>query len=168
MVALDYIRIRRWRTLRLTAATLTTTVLRRITRPCTICTIRSTTSCTLPGLLWRILIRNTRLLTRKLPTTRLVLGHRPIIHVSLSLRPRVADDIVRCSLATAFLVRNRAVAVVAVIRVGVLQNDVPGVQEAGQEAQTAERDVDEGVSGAETAFYPDWWYVSECRCRRRA
>lgn len=67
----------------------------------------------------------------------------------------MADDIVRCSLATAFLVRNRAVAVVAVIRVGVLQNDVPGVQEAGQEAQTAERDVDEGVSGAETAFYPD-------------
>lgn len=38
---------------------------------------------------------------------------------------------------------------------GKLGDDVPGVEEAGQEAQRAEEDVDEGVGGAEAAFYPD-------------
>lgn len=33
--------------------------------------------------------------------------------------------------------------------------DVPGVEETGEEAETAEGEVDEGVGGAETAFYPD-------------
>jgi hypothetical protein len=165
MVALDHIRIRRRRALRLTAATLTSKVLRRIPRSCTIRTTRSTASCTLPALLRRILIRNTRLLTRKLAPTRLILGHRTIIHASLSLRPGMADDIVRCSLTSAFLVRNRPVAVIAIVGVRVLQDNVPGVQEAGQEAQAAERDVDEGVGGAKTSLYPDWWCVSQCWCR---
>jgi hypothetical protein len=55
----------------------------------------------------------------------------------------MADHIVRRSLAAAFLVWNGPVAVVAVVGVGVLQDDVPGMQEAGQEAEAAERNVDE-------------------------
>ena len=39
--------------------------------------------------------------------------------------------------------------------VGVFGDDVPGVQEAGEEAKTAEGEVDEGVDGAEAGFHPD-------------
>lgn len=37
-----------------------------------------------------------------------------------------------------------------------LGDDVPGVQEAGYEAEHAEEEVDEGVEGAEPGFDPDW------------
>lgn len=37
----------------------------------------------------------------------------------------------------------------------VLRDDVPGVQEAGEEAEDAEEEVDEGVGGADARFYPD-------------
>jgi hypothetical protein len=41
------------------------------------------------------------------------------------------------------------------LELGVLGDDVPGVQEAGEEAEHAEEDVDEGVGGAEAGFNPD-------------
>lgn len=40
----------------------------------------------------------------------------------------------------------------------VLRDDVPGVQEAGQEAEDAEEEVDEGVGGADAGFYPDCFW----------
>lgn len=42
------------------------------------------------------------------------------------------------------------------VLVGEFGNNVPGVQEAGEEPEHAEENVDEGVGGAEAAFYPDW------------
>jgi hypothetical protein len=44
---------------------------------------------------------------------------------------------------------------VLVGRLGVLCDDVPGVQEAGQEAEDSEADVDEGVGAADAALDPD-------------
>jgi hypothetical protein len=40
------------------------------------------------------------------------------------------------------------------VRVGVLQDDVPGVEEAGQEAETAEGEVNEGVCATDAALDP--------------
>ena len=40
-------------------------------------------------------------------------------------------------------------------QLGVLGDDVPGVDESGEETETAEEDVDDGVGGAETALDPD-------------
>jgi hypothetical protein len=140
VVALDHIRVRGRRTLGLTAAPLTTKMLRRIPGP--VRTIRSLSS--LSVLLRRILVRNTGLLSRELSTTRLLLRHRAIVHTALlSLRASVADDIVCSALTATLLVGHRAVTVVAVIWIGVLQDDVPGVEKAGEEAEAAERDVDE-------------------------
>lgn len=44
---------------------------------------------------------------------------------------------------------------VLVGRLGVLGDDVPGVQETRDEAQNGEEDVDEGVGAADAAFDPD-------------
>lgn len=41
---------------------------------------------------------------------------------------------------------------------GVLGDDVPGVQQAGDQAENAEEDVDQGVCAADTAFDPDYKY----------
>ncbi len=41
------------------------------------------------------------------------------------------------------------------LELGVLGDDVPGVEEAGEEAEHTEEDVDEGVGGAETGLNPD-------------
>lgn len=150
MIALNDIRIRRRWTLRLTATPLTTEMLRRISRP------RASTLTTLRTLLGRILVCHARLLSRKLSTTRLLLGHGAIVHAALSLRPSMIDYIVCRALAAALLVGYRPVAVVAIARVGVLQDNVPGVQKAGEEAEAAKRDVDEGVGGAEASLDPDW------------
>lgn len=43
-----------------------------------------------------------------------------------------------------------------VVGLGELGDDVPGVEEAGNETETAERDIDEGVCGAEAALDPDY------------
>jgi len=43
---------------------------------------------------------------------------------------------------------------VRVVGVWVLEDDVPSVQQAGEEAQAAEGDVDEGISAAYTTFDP--------------
>lgn len=42
-----------------------------------------------------------------------------------------------------------------VVGVGVLEDYVPGVEEAREEAEAAERDVDEGVCAADAALDPD-------------
>lgn len=44
---------------------------------------------------------------------------------------------------------------VVVVRVG--GDDVPGVQEAGEETEAGEEDVDEGVGAADAGFDPDCW-----------
>lgn len=62
------------------------------------------------------------------------------------------SDVVVCD-ATAFRVLA-ADGLVLRARVRVTRDDVPGVDEAGEVAETAEGDVDEGVGGAETGFYP--------------
>lgn len=41
------------------------------------------------------------------------------------------------------------------LELGVLGDDVPGVEEAGEEAEHAEEDVDEGVGRAEAGLDPD-------------
>lgn len=53
-------------------------------------------------------------------------------------------------LAFGVLLRNGGVGLV-----GVQVDDVPGVQQAGEETETAEEDVYEAVSAAEAAFDPD-------------
>lgn len=150
MIPLDNIRIsRRW-SLRLTATSFPTQVLWRISR----------TAGTLPTLLGRILVRNTSLLSRELSTTRLLLRHSAVVHTALlARRPRVRNNIVSGALTAALVVRHWAV---AVIRIGILEDDVPGVEKAGEEAETAEGDVDEGVGGADTALYPYYRSVSSC------
>ena len=45
--------------------------------------------------------------------------------------------------------------VVVVVGFGVEGDDVPGVEEAGDVAEGAEEDVDEGVGGADAGFDPD-------------
>jgi hypothetical protein len=40
------------------------------------------------------------------------------------------------------------------VRIGVFEDDVPGVNQAGQEAETAECDVDERVCAAYTTLDP--------------
>lgn len=40
------------------------------------------------------------------------------------------------------------------VRLGVFEDDVPGVEEAGEETETAERDVDERVCAAYPALDP--------------
>ena len=39
---------------------------------------------------------------------------------------------------------------------GVFGDDVPGVEKAGEEAEAAEGEVDEGVGAADAGFDPDW------------
>ena len=48
-----------------------------------------------------------------------------------------------------------SVVVVVVVGFGVEGDDVPGVEEAGDVAEGAEEDVDEGVGGADAGFDPD-------------
>lgn len=50
---------------------------------------------------------------------------------------------------------------VVVVRFGILGDDVPCVQQAGEEAEHAEGDVDDGVGAAEAAFDPDYGYGEE-------
>lgn len=54
---------------------------------------------------------------------------------------------------------------VLVGRFGVLGDDVPSVEEAGDKAENAEQDVDERVGAADTALDPDYfyWLVSKLR-----
>lgn len=136
MIPFDDIRVRRRRTLRLTAAPLATHLLGR-TR--TTSTLRA-----LPSLLRLILAGDARLL--------LLLRHSAVIHPALlACRPRVRDNVVRGALAAALAITNLAIPIVGI---RVLQDRVPGVQQAGEEAEAAEGDVDERVGGADAALYP--------------
>jgi len=84
------------------------------------------------------------------------------VSLSLSSIPspataRLAPDVVVCDSAAvlipvaAFRVRDDFIVVVAFRVAG---NDVPGMEEAGEVAEHAEEDVDEGVSGADARFDP--------------
>lgn len=150
MVALDDIRISgRW-PFRLTAATLSANLLRRTPRA----------SSTLSTFLRRILVCDSGLLTRELSASRLLLRHRAVIHATLLARRACVRDHVVCgALAAAFVLGYLAITVVGI---GVLQDDVPGVEQAGEKAEAAEGDVDERIGGADTAFdphYSDGQYV---------
>ena len=68
----------------------------------------------------------------------------------------------------AVFVRDGLVAVVLALRV--VGDDVPGMQEAGEVAQDAEGDVDEGVGGAEPGLDPDCGdllVITACACFSR-
>ena len=80
----------------------------------------------------------------------------------LSLRRFVRNVVVRHTAALGVPAmsvpgRNALVALcVLVIGLGMLEDDVPGVYEAGEVAEAAEGDVDDGVGGADADFDPDY------------
>lgn len=61
----------------------------------------------------------------------------------------LVDIIVRHRAPLAAILRQAVV-----VRLRVFRDDVPGVHQAGDETQAAEREVDEGVGAAETSFHP--------------
>lgn len=63
----------------------------------------------------------------------------------------MCDDIV-CGASVATLAAVDLL--VLLVLVGVLQDNVPGVQEAGQKSEAAECDVDDGVSAADALLDP--------------
>ena len=73
-----------------------------------------------------------------------------LLSAVISSRWLVADEVV-CD-ALAFCVSD---GLVVVVTFRVAGNDVPGVQEARKVSQHTEKDVDQRVSGADTAFDPD-------------
>lgn len=75
-----------------------------------------------------------------------------IARLSLARRLLVRDDIVRGAPVAALAAVHL---LVLLVRVWVLQDDVPGVQEAGQESETAEGDVYEGVGAADALLDPN-------------
>lgn len=81
----------------------------------------------------------------------LLRGLRPQLRPAVAAR--VADVVVRD--AAALAVGGQGLVAVRVARVRVLGDDVPRVQEAGDEAEHAEGDVDDGVGSAEADFDPD-------------
>ena len=66
----------------------------------------------------------------------------------------VSDVVIRDSTVSALGVVD---GLVFVHWVRVAGDDVPGMDEAGDVAEAAEGDIDEGVSGAEADFDPYWW-----------
>lgn len=47
---------------------------------------------------------------------------------------------------------------VFVVAIGIFCDDVPGMEEAGDETKHAEEDVDEGVCRADASLDPDCWF----------
>lgn len=81
-----------------------------------------------------------------------------VVHAALGLglvlpALRLDVHILHAAAALAVVAVQR---LVLVGRLGVLGDDVPGVQEAGDVAEDAEEDVDEGVGAADAALDPDW------------
>jgi hypothetical protein len=72
--------------------------------------------------------------------------------LSVSAGLLVCDDVVGGAAVGALAVGNLLVLLVGL---GVLEDDVPGVQEAGEEAETAERNVYERVGAADALLHPD-------------
>lgn len=65
----------------------------------------------------------------------------------------MCDNVVCCASVTALAVGGYLL--VGVVWVGVLEDHVPGVQKAGEESETAKREVDEGVGAANSFLHPD-------------
>lgn len=67
----------------------------------------------------------------------------------------VRDDIVCSPSVVASPVLAIGHLLVCIVWIWVLKDHVPGVKEAGKEAETAEGEVDEGVGAAKTFLDPD-------------
>lgn len=149
VIPLDNVRVGWRRSLRLTAASLAPKMLRRIAWAA-----GTFAAGTLSTLLGRILICDAGLLARKLSTIRLLLRHSAVVHTALlTRRPCVRNDVVCSALATTLVVGYWTVAIVLI---GILEDDVPGVEQAGEEAEAAKSDIDERFSGAHATFYPHY------------
>lgn len=101
-----------------------------------------------------VLVHDTTLLPRKLPVRGLASYSAIIGLCAPASRLLMRDNIVcRASLTS---VRALAIGhlVVCIVWIWVLQDDVPSVEEAGKEAETAERNIDEGVCAAESFLDP--------------
>lgn len=106
---------------------------------------------------------DTGLLPRELPTRRLVAAHGAICSLSLWLllrSSRARRGVLRLRPAHV-VIRRRAVGPTLAIlnslvrvRLGVFEDNVPGVDEAGEETETEEGDVDERVCTAYPALDP--------------
>ena len=145
MVPLDNICVSRRRALRLAAAALATLMMRRISRAAGALSALCT-------LLRCILVGDARLLALELSAAGLLLRHGAIVHAALlARRPRVRDNVVCSALAATLAVGYLAIAIVGI---RVLEDGVPGVEQAGEEAEAAKGDVDEGVGRADSALYP--------------
>jgi hypothetical protein len=136
VVALDNIRVRRWRNLGLPRAALSTL------RWCS-SSRRLSTLLTLFRL-GKAVVR-AALPTRELPVARLT-AHSAIVLSSASSGLFVRDNVVGRSSVAALAVRRHLL--VCVVWVGILQDDIPRVQEAGKETETTEGNVDERVGTA--------------------
>lgn len=93
---------------------------------------------------------------RSIATLLRAIVHRPIIlplRLALLLVPMVLNNHIRDTPAALAVVLGNGLVLVG--RLGVLCDDVPGVQEAGDDAEDAEEDVDDGVGGADAALDPD-------------
>jgi hypothetical protein len=93
----------------------------------------------------------TSLLARELPAVGLT-ANGAVAWLSVSAGLLVCDDVVGGAAVGALAVGNLLVLLVSL---GVLEDDVPGVQEAGEEAETAERKIYERVGAADTLLHPD-------------
>lgn len=77
---------------------------------------------------------------------------RRLLLLLLSLRGAIRLNIDVCDAAAGLgILREDVVG----LQLGVLGDDVPGVQEAGDETEHTEEDVDERVGGAEAGLDPD-------------
>jgi hypothetical protein len=140
VVALDYICIGRWRPFRLSRTTLA---------PCRCRCGRSRGALHSLVSFWlRKAVCHATLLTGELSVAWLT-AHSAVVRLSSS-RLLMRNNVV-CGSAV-FAVGHL---LVCVVRVWVLEDHVPGVQEARQETKTAQREVYERVGAAEAFLYPD-------------
>jgi hypothetical protein len=140
VVALDYICISRWRPFRLSRTTLA---------PCRCRCGRSRGALHSLVSFWlRKAVCHATLLAGELSVAWLT-AHSAVVRLSSS-RLLMRNNVV-CSSAVFAVGRL----LVCVVRVWVLKNHVPGVQESRQETKTAQREVYEGVGAAKTFLYPD-------------
>jgi hypothetical protein len=159
MIPTNHIRIRRRRPLRLTRATLSTRLRRRRHNRAL---LRSRATL-LP--LSAKAADATALLPRKLSGSRLA-SNSAVAGLCVAAGLLVRDDVVR---GAALLVGDLLVVLVGL---GVLEYDVPCVEEAGEHAETAEADVDERVGATDALLDPYWRCVSggslrDWLCKRR-
>ena len=142
MVSLDHVRIGRWGPIGLLGAAFS--IANLMSRS----TVMRLHTVALVRLLERI--GRARLLTGELSIARLA-SDGAIIHLAaLRCRPTVRHTVVRSARATLML----AIGDVLVVVFGIVEDDVPSVDHAGQDAEAAECDVDDGVSTADTSLNP--------------